>query len=470
MQQFTPYIEETKERFKKAPFWKCAAFGLACMFQEYEIYEKIAKDRAFDMSKFLKKTMERFWKAVATGYSMDEKYILAIEESFFEPKNEWEQLALQIIEDFSDFFYGVYEKKTEKVLEMQERQLKLLEKYFSLLGENMSVESDLIKKVFSYHEQWAMEISMVANKDKKKFLEEFQTREFTGLFGDEFEKQLPKEPKEKPAKKKLPEIRVTSLDFDRDSKNRHYQWLLRANPEQWVTENDREQGGAFVTYYKEKHYAALCFSMKIKYIIYAHEDYVTNRMPERVRGFWYLAALTTLRGYQLMEKGYPKKLPQNQIYELENFSEGRLSNAIYMAYASGEDKLIPELLHFSKEQRETKDLADLFGNIDSDDLYHRIEEWEDGEIKAALLAILAKDVKEFRKAILKRIRHTRKQYDQYRIMVDVCAYACMRLVKERHLEVEPIIVAELLDGNMEFTSLEQEWKLPYHEEIEAFLR
>ncbi len=74
---------------QKAPFWKCAAFGLACILQEYEVYEKLACERSFDMSKFLKKTMERFWRTVSTGYSIEEKYILAIEESFFKPQNVW---------------------------------------------------------------------------------------------------------------------------------------------------------------------------------------------------------------------------------------------------------------------------------------------------------------------------------------------------------------------------------------------
>ena len=145
---------------------------------------------------------------------------------------------------------------------------------------------------------------------------------------------------------------------------------------------------------------------------------------------------------------------------------------MYRAYASGEGKLVPELLHFSKKQEKTKDLADLFGNVATDELYYRIEKWEDSEIKTAFLAILAEDVKEFRKAMLKRIRHIRKWHDMYRTetTVDVGAYACMRLAKEKNLEVKPIIVAELLDGNMDFSSLEKDWKLPYQEEIDALLR
>lgn len=71
------------------PLWKCVTFGLICIEYEFDIYCRLAENRSFDMAKFLKKTVSRFWKAAATGYSMDEQYLLAIEESVFEPHDEW---------------------------------------------------------------------------------------------------------------------------------------------------------------------------------------------------------------------------------------------------------------------------------------------------------------------------------------------------------------------------------------------
>ena len=85
LQRYTVNLDEVSKIMKKTHFWKFVAFGTVCIKQEYEVYEQLAKDRFFDMSKFLKKTVERFWKAAATGYSMDEQYILAVEESFFTP-------------------------------------------------------------------------------------------------------------------------------------------------------------------------------------------------------------------------------------------------------------------------------------------------------------------------------------------------------------------------------------------------
>ncbi len=77
-----------KEFPKKTLFWKYMIVALQAMEQEYELYERLAKDRRFDMSRHLKKTMERFYQAAATGYQPDEKYILTGEESYLEPREE----------------------------------------------------------------------------------------------------------------------------------------------------------------------------------------------------------------------------------------------------------------------------------------------------------------------------------------------------------------------------------------------
>lgn len=88
---------------KKTLFWKYMIVALQAMEQEYELYERLAKDRRFDMSRHLGKTVERFYQAAATGYQPDEKYILAVEESYFEPRDEYEKLAYRIVKDLEDF-------------------------------------------------------------------------------------------------------------------------------------------------------------------------------------------------------------------------------------------------------------------------------------------------------------------------------------------------------------------------------
>ena len=460
---------------KKMHFWKFVAFGTACIKQEYEVYEQLAKDRFFDMSKFLKKTVERFWKAAATGYAMDEQYIFAVEESFFTPRDGWEEMALQFVQDLQEFFYGVAEKDEKRCLEMQKRQIAFIEKYIKISNLTSEQEWILLENALKNHTELAEELVAVPAKEKKKFLEEFSSRNQKPLLGENYLLDRSERKPEKPAKKKLSEIRVTSLDFDRERRTHDNAWLLRSTPEQWVLgrECDRNQNGAYAEYYREKDLLDLCYAMDVRYRLYAEADYIQHRVPERVRGFWYLNALSWLRAYQLREKGYPVKwVPYFERHE--NGDEGFQPVFYRMlgAYASGEDWMLPEIQHFSSEKEKmwTVPLLQLLAGGSSQEIYSLVENWEDCDRKKVVLAILQEDKKEIRKILLQMVRHDRQRYDMYRTMVDIEAYAFMRLARERGIEIEPIRAAEVLDGNLDMTPVDKSFfRLPYQEEIDEWL-
>ena len=475
LQKHTINFDEISKIMKKTHFWKFVAFGTVCIRQEYEVYEQLAKDRFFDMSKFLKKTVERFWKAAATGYSMDEQYILAVEESFFAPRDGWEELALQFVQDLQEFFYAVAEKDDKKALKMQEHQVSFVKKYVQVAGLTAEQGQALTEKALKKHLELATELVAVPAKEKKRFLEEFSNRSFEPLLGTDFLNYRPKGKKEKPSKKKLAEIRATSIDFDREKKTLDNAWLLHSTPEQWVLgrECDINKGGAYAEYYCEKDLLDLCYVMDVRYRLYAEADYIQHRVPERVRGFWYLNALTWLRAYQLREKGYPVKwVPYFERHENGDNGFQPVFYRMLSAYASGEDWMLPEIQHFSskKEIPWTAPLLQLLTGGSSQEIYPLVEEWEDCERKKIILAILLEDKKEIRKLLLHMIRHDRQMYDMYRTMVDIAAYAFMRLAKERGIDMEPIVAAEVLDGNLDMTPVDKDFfKLPYQEEIEEWL-
>lgn len=475
LQKYIVNFDETAKIMKKTHFWKFVAFGTVCIKQEFEVYEQLAKDRFFDMSKFLKKTVERFWKAAATGYSMDEQYIFAVEESFFTPRDGWEELALQFVQDLQEFFYGVAEKDEKRCLKMQERQISFVEKYIQVSGVTSEQGQILLDEALKNHIKMAKELVAVPAKDKKKFLEEFSSRNPEPLLGEGYLLNRPERESEKPAKKKLPEIRATSIDFDREKNTRDNAWLLHSTPKQWVLgrECDENQKGAYAEYYREKVLLDLCYVMDVRYRLYAEADYIQHRVPERVRGFWYLNALSWLRAYQLREKGYPVKwVPY---FERHESGKTGFQPVFYMmmgAYASGEDWMLPEIQHFSskKEISWTAPILQLLTGGNSQELYPVVEAWEDCDRKKIILAILQEDKKEIRKLLLQRIRQDRKMYDLNRTMVDIEAYAFMRLVKEREIEIEPIRAAEVLDGNLDMIPVDKNFfKLPYQDEIEEWL-
>lgn len=475
LQRYTVNFEEVSKIMKKTHFWKFVAFGTVCIKQEYEVYEQLAKDRFFDMSKFLKKTVERFWKAAATGYSMDEQYILAVEESFFTPRDGWEELALQFVQDLQEFFYAVSEKDEKCCLGMQERQVAFVEKYIEVAGLPSEQGQLLLEKSLTNHIEMAKKLAEIPAKEKKSFLEEFGNRNREPLLGEDYLSNRPKQKPEKPGKKKLPEIRVTSIDFDREKKDSDNAWLLHSTPEQWVLgrECDMKQNGAYAKYYREKDLLDLCYVMDVVYRLKAEADYIEHRDAKRARGFWYLSALTWLRAYQLREKGYPVKwVPYFERHE--NGDEGfqPVFDMMLGAYASGEDWMLPQIQHFSSEKEKpwTTPLLQLLTGGNSQEIYPLMEAWEDCERKKIVLAILQEDKKEIRKLLLQMIRQDRQMYDMNRTMVDIQAYAFMRLAKERGMDMEPLIAAEVLDGNLDMTPVDKSFfKLPYQEEIDEWL-
>ena len=199
---------------KKTLFWKYMIVGLQGMYQEYDLYERLAKDRRFDMSRHLKKTMDRLYQAAATGYRLDDKYILTIECSYFEPRDKWEELALQIVRDLEDFFRIVYEKDCKKAGAFLKRPVQILEQ-FAAFSPNIDLEK-ATKKEQQYLAQLIQEVSAVDKSGKKACIETIKQSARPSLIGEELLEHRAPIQKEKPDKKTFPLIRRTSLRYDYD--------------------------------------------------------------------------------------------------------------------------------------------------------------------------------------------------------------------------------------------------------------
>lgn len=262
-------------------------------------------------------------------------------------------------------------------------------------------------------------------------------------------------------------------------KNSTDEWLLHSTPEQWVTKVWEEYGtgGAFYTNYVEKKLPELCDMMSGRYYGYAQKDYIKNRMPERVRGFWYLYAYSTLCMYELVEKGYELKENSGVKHDMDWFADSTISAAMIYAYAAGAEDLIPRLARFARgvhkecPDTEVQDHMELYEGKNSEELYKRIEQWEKCDYQKMILWILKGDAEEFRKALLHSVRHERKEYDMSCSFFGPWTYACVKLAKKYGIEVEPVKVVELLDWNFDETPIDREaWKLPLQEDIDKWLK
>lgn len=472
------HIKEIKDLLKKAPFWKYATLATVLIEQEYSVYEVLAKDSFYDMTKFLKKVVNRFWQSVPTGYSIDDSFLLAIEESIFEPRDEWEKLALQIVKDIKHTFYAIWEKDTRAALKNIEKQIALITRYAELAGIDEKAKQSLVNCCLANQKKLVEEIVSILNKDKKVFVAELKDRKKEQLIDLDNLSKIHVAPGEKPAKKKLPEIRNSSVDYDMAAKKCTDKWLLNSTPEQWVSKVWEEYGthGAFYDYYMEKKLPELCEIMSGLYYTYAQEDYIENKIPERVLGFWYLEAYSILCMYELVEKGYI--VPENSgvRHEMEWFADSNIASGMLCAYAAGTEEIIDRLYRFStgvhKEHpyTEAQDYKEIFAGKNSEELIHRVEQWESSDFKNMILCILNNDAKEFRKALLHSIRHERKMYDMSSSFFGPWSYACVKIAKKYGIEVEPVKVVELLDWQFPQEPIDTtKWRLPLQDEIDEWL-
>lgn len=322
------------------------------------------------------------------------------------------------------------------------------------------------------------------NKEKKKYLEEVQKKELPSLLGENILSFRPEIKKETPEKKKLPEIRLTSLDFDRDCQKWDNAWLLTADVKMLVL----HESGAQQFYDEEKLVESVHY-FELLCRIYAEDVCVQAKNYDKVREFWYMSALSELRAEQLYYEGeYPVKL-SHIAYQLENFQYDAVFGAMIRAYAVGEDWIWRKLFPIAERQynkyvnkggtylknhrttfKDVRTLYNILNGEDSDLIRANITEWGKGEFSEGITAILNKDIKELRKAVLKSVRHDRKMYELNRTMVDPHAYACLRLAHEHGLDIPPIKAVEVLESRLDFKPIDKDkCKIPFQDKIEAWL-
>lgn len=399
---------------KKTLFWKYMIVALKAMEQEYELYERLAKDRQFDMSRHLKKTMARFYQAAATGYQLDEKYILVVEESYFEPRDDYEKLALRIVKDLEDFFHIIYEKDCKKAGAFLERPMEVLEQ-FSSFGGNIDLEKAKAEEE-RYLSQLIEEAVAVDKSRKKAYIEEMESRECPPLIGDELLENRAPAKKEKPVKKTFPLIRRTSLRYDYD--------VIR------------------------------CRGMA------PDDPYRVKEGWEEVQAGWYLSALATLYEREMYENGYPYKSSKHEWPTSTN-----ISGAMVKAYAAGAGELLPRLRCYSYD-RSFEGVYDLLCGKDVREQFP--DKNEKGYVNMGIHAIQDGDGRAFTQALLKRVRYVRGWYELYSIAHDEWGCSLVRLAEESGLEYEKVAAAELLDCEVRQLELSQ-IRLKNQEVLEQWL-
>lgn len=468
-----------EQKLKRGPLWKCVIFGLLCIKQEFQIYKCLAEGRTYNMTKFLDNSVQRFWKAAASGYGINEKFLLAIEESFFEPQNEWDKIALTVVQDIYEFFYAVEGKNKKNAIGMQKCQIDLIRLCLNAAGEKFSENHKLVVNALEFQNKVFNDLEKIQANEKKKFIEEYQKQQIEPIVQNELFSNRPYSKNEKPAKKRLPEIRFMSLDFERERKETTEKEYLRKEEEKkqklnqivyWLKHwneflktpvkpmNQRE----FIDNRrdnKEPDYIDFYYYLEVDYILMAEASYVHTLNEESVIGYWYLSALSTLRMKQQI-KNNAFRSERMQYYIEKNIP---VIGAMLLAIAADELELAEMLSVYAKNTSDWQDACIILKVLENRDkeAVESLSNIKDKKLYQELIYLaLKKEKKELRKAILKAIEADRKAYDLYRTMVDPVAFAALRLAAKRDMTLE-IHAAEVLNGNMNVRLTDKsKWVLP----------
>lgn len=95
-----------------------------------------------------------------------------------------------------------------------ENQFEMVCQYGKLVGLNEKEKNLLVEKTCRNQQELIEELVSIPNKEKKAFVAQLQERDKVQLVALAHLAEICPNRKEKPAKKKLPEIRNTSVDFD----------------------------------------------------------------------------------------------------------------------------------------------------------------------------------------------------------------------------------------------------------------
>lgn len=449
--------------FHKALYWKAAAFGTLCIQQEYQVYERLAKERFWDMSSHLKKTVKRFWRTVTMGYAMNDKYLLIVEESFFEPRDAWEELALQIVQDIQDLYDAMWKKDAKATLEIGTRQFDLLEKYCALVGEQFDTEHPLVKCAMEQQLSWAEELVAVTKQDKKNFLAELSKRDVPIFIDSDITEIRAQMPKEKKAKKQVPELRYISRHVE--EKNEEYMLRIKKEVEDpnYVEDMINE---TLQEYKKSTDFIEKYDTLMNVYISCGKHYLKANNDTVKFKGYYYLAAKAGEICFQLAERGH--KTYQSVLNE----NLRTKNNVFYYAHRAiladvwdlaihfvSEDSLLGAIL-MEDYERAKKYIPEEFTDISKSD-----------ELEQLLWTIVYLDEKKMNSLIEKYIKQLRRDTKSSPgAYFDSADLALIKLAMVRGMNCD-LNIAELPIHLLDDVKInEDEWRLPEDKGLEELLK
>lgn len=204
------HLLHLKQLMKKQPFWKSALFSVLCIERQWPVYERLSVGREWGNAKDLRKVVDRFWKAIPTGYGIGGSYLAIVQDSLVVPEEDWDALAAEFVQTIEGLFelFDMKDKETASII--AERNLEFLSLFLDFEATGEEDFHPLTKAEHAFQLQLVEKLAAVQNKDKPACVQEYHTQIVGSIIGEMWFADYPDY---KPLKHKKPKTSGDGLLF-----------------------------------------------------------------------------------------------------------------------------------------------------------------------------------------------------------------------------------------------------------------
>lgn len=178
------HLEQVEKIMKGQPFWKIALYGVMCIRRQWPVYERLCVGREWGNAKQVAKVIERFWKAIPTGYAIGDSYLGILEDSAVVATEDWDALAVEFIQNMNILFELFESKDKKSARSIAERNLDFLDLYLDFEANGYQGLHPLMAAEQEFQLQLAEELKSLENKDKKAAIQNCHERETESILKD----------------------------------------------------------------------------------------------------------------------------------------------------------------------------------------------------------------------------------------------------------------------------------------------
>lgn len=181
---WSPHLAQIEKMMKGKPFWKVALFCLMCVERQWPVYERLSVGREWGNAAALSKVIDRFFKAIATGYAIGDSFYGMIDDSIVVAEEDWDVLAGEFVTNIQAIFEMLADKDKSAARVFADRNAQFLDVYLDFEATDYPGIHPLVEKEKAFQLRLAEKIEQVQTLEKALFLEECRANFPESILGD----------------------------------------------------------------------------------------------------------------------------------------------------------------------------------------------------------------------------------------------------------------------------------------------